>query len=234
MLIALLTVMASLNAYADSGCPAPQDHTAADTVRQITDVIYAPFADYPFADDGLCIDPKPLQVLADVYLRGADGSVPQIESLCINRPSDGNLQIRWTLGPTPEATLMVLAGENEEIVRSHDFWHVAIPQSVACSQKLQLEEAVLERDGGIDLILTGDSAEIRVHGVSVSINLPNSKIPSFLTHDIGVDAFLVNEQDQFTAKLSAPLFNIPISAVGDIGPDDALTMNILGFRFKVK
>lgn len=234
MLIALLTVLASLNAYADSGCPAPQDHTAADTVRQITNVIYAPFADYPFTDDGLCIDPKPFQVLADVYLRGADGSVPRIESLCINRPSDGNLQIRWTLGPTPEATLMILAGENEEIVRSHDFWHVAVPQSVACSQKLQFEEAVLERDGGIDLILNGDSAEIRVHGVSVSIHLPNSKVPSFLTQDIGVDAFLVNEQDQFTAQLSAPLFNIPISAVGDIGPDDSLTMNILGFRFKVK
>jgi hypothetical protein len=234
MLILLLTVLASLNAYADSDCTAPQDHTAADAVRQITNLVYAPFADYPFTDDGLCIDPKPFQVLADVFLRGNDGSVPQIESLCINRPSNGNLQIHWTLGPTPEATLLVIAGENDEVVRSHDFWHVNFPQTVACSKKLQLEEAILERDGGIDLILQGNNAEIRVHGLSLSIGLPNSKLPSFLTHDLGVDAFLVSEPDQLTAKLSAPLFNLPVSAVGDIGPDDPLTMNILGFRFRVK
>ena len=45
---------------------------------------------------------------------------------------------------------------------------------------------------------------------------------------------MVDEHDLFTAKLSAPLFDIPVSAVGDIGPDDPLTLDILGIRFKVK
>ena len=119
----------------------PQDHTAADTVRQITNLMYAPFADYPFTDDGICIDPAPLQVMANVYFRTADGSTPTIESFCIRRPADGDLEIRWSLGPTPEAALLVAVGENEEIVRSHDFWHVAIPQSGPCSQKMKLDEA---------------------------------------------------------------------------------------------
>ena len=151
-LLALVLSFSGLAHAADScggGSAPPQNHTAADAVKAIAEAIYAPFADYPFKPEGICIDPAGLQVFANVYFHTTDGSTPTIESFCITRPTDGDLRIHWTLGPTPEASLLVASGQNEDIVRSHDFWHVAIP-AVICSKTMQLNELVMERDGGLD------------------------------------------------------------------------------------
>ena len=170
----------------------------------------------------------------NVYLRGADGSdAPSLESFCITQPAPGILRIRWSLGPTPEAALLVASGQNEEIVKSHDFWHIAVPEGLICSQKINFQELVFEREGGLDVRINGNNSEIRIYGVTASATFPGSKLPGFLTDGIGLDAFIVNEQDLFTAKLSLPFFDIPVTAVGDVGPDDPLSINLLGIRFKV-
>jgi hypothetical protein len=221
-------------------CAPLPSHTAATAVREIANLFYAPFADYPFTPQGVCIEPGLLQVLINVYLRTDDNTAPVLESLCISGGAPGDLSIRWSLGPTPEASLMILAGENEDIVKSHDFWHIRIPTKMMCSEKIDLQELVFEREGGVDLHIDSygeadgqNAASIFVHGVTLSANLPGSKIPAFLTQDVGIDSLMVSAQDEFTANFSAPLFDIPIAAVGDVGAGDPLSLDIFGIHFKI-
>jgi hypothetical protein len=217
-----------------AGDTPPANHPAADAVRQIVETFYAPFADYPFQSDELCVNPHFFQVFIDAYLRTLDySSAPELQKICISRPTEGELTIRWELGPTDEAKMFLLAGENEEFVRDHDFWHVAVPYDVT-SQKVQLNELVLEREGVIDLKNDGKSASVEISGISISMTFANSKIPGFLTQDVGLDSCEVDENDLFTAHVSAPLFNIPIEAVGDVGPGDELDLNIFGFNFRIR
>jgi hypothetical protein len=212
----------------------PKNHPAADAVRAIAELFYTPFEDYPFTDGGLCIDTGVFQVLINVYLRSPDGATaPTLQKICIDRPSDGELSIHWELGPTDNAKLFVLAGENEDIVKSHDFWEVGIPSELMSSKKLKLDELIFEREGGIDLKINGNNARIEIKGVDISATIPNSKLPGFLTQDIGISAFQVDENDVFTAEINDSLFDIPISAVGDFGPGDQLSLDVLGFTFRI-
>src|SRR5580658_279574 len=71
-------------------------HTAATAVREIANLFYAPFADYPFTADGICVDPGLFQVMLNVYFRTADNTAPLLQSLCLSSSSPGELSLRWS------------------------------------------------------------------------------------------------------------------------------------------
>ena len=87
---------------------------------------------------------------------------------------------------------------------------------------------------GSTIILHGNNAEISVHGISLNAEIDKPKIPKFLTEGIGVSSLVVTENDVFEANFTAPIFNLPISAIGDFGPQDPLSIDVLGIRFRIK
>lgn len=191
------------------------------------------FETYSFDKTG-CVDTVPFQALIDHMLTRADGQSPKLESLCVERASDQDVKLRWSLGPTPEGAELVRAGLNAENVRNTDFWEVSIPSDLTDLEGLTVSQLILGRDGEVRVHSKKGEVNADISGVDISAEIEGFEGPKFLERHVGIDRFTIRDNGSYAVHLEAPILGLPVSVSGNQSDAQALTLRVLGIPFQLE
>lgn len=227
------TLLSGLFAFLLISTPSHAQAPYAEWVRKTAYNIYMLLAEYDANHDGCVDDPADFQELLQTFITVKKGKEPEFAQLCFKQRGVDDYEVSWELTPTPRRARAERLGQR---IMTPDIWTVFVDKTQVNVNGFPLPSASLEREGSAHLTVHGTTTKVSVRGVGFNLNkeIIKRNIPESLLH-FGIKSFELSDNGHFQAKVSAPLFAIPVKARGDYDKKQlsGLVISIFGIQFPI-
>lgn len=227
------TLLSSLFVLCLFSVPSHAQAPYAEWVRRTAFNIYNLLVEYDANQDGCVDDPADFQELLQTFITVKKGQEPEFVNLCFKKRGVDDYEVSWELTPTPQRARAERRGQR---IMTPDIWTVFVDQTKVNVNGFPVPSVSLEREGGAHLTVHGTTTKVTVRGIGFNLNkaIIKRNIPESLLH-FGIKSFELNDNGHFQAKVSAPLFAIPVKARGDYDKKQvsSLVISIFGIQFPI-